>query len=42
VEPFDGYGVGIENPAQLKSALQSAFVAVSGGKLTVVDGVLAA
>jgi thiamine pyrophosphate-dependent acetolactate synthase large subunit-like protein len=42
VEPFDGYGVRGEDPVQLKSALQSALAAANGGKLAVVDAVLAA
>jgi thiamine pyrophosphate-dependent acetolactate synthase large subunit-like protein len=42
VKPFDGYGVGVEDPGQLKSALQNALAAVNSGKVAVVDIVLAA
>jgi thiamine pyrophosphate-dependent acetolactate synthase large subunit-like protein len=42
VAPFDGYGVRVEDPGQLKSALQNALAAVNGGKVAVVDIVLAA
>ncbi len=41
VEPFDGYGERVEDPAKLRPALQNALAAVNKGKVALVDVVLA-
>ena len=41
VEPFGGYGVRVEDPEQLRPALQDALAAVNSGRLALVDVVLA-
>jgi acetolactate synthase-1/2/3 large subunit len=41
VEPFGGYGARVEDPAKLKAALRSALEAVNGGRVALVDVVLA-
>jgi acetolactate synthase-1/2/3 large subunit len=40
VDPFGGYGVRVEDPAELKPALQNALAAVQQGKIALVDVVL--
>lgn len=40
VEPFDGYGERVEDPAKLKQALQNGLDAVQSGKLSIIDVVL--
>ena len=40
VDPFGGYGVRVEDPSQLKPALQQALAAVQQGKVALVDVVL--
>ena len=40
VEPFDGYGERVENPTNLKQALQNGLDAVRSGKLSIIDVVL--
>jgi acetolactate synthase-1/2/3 large subunit len=41
VEPFGGYGERVEDPARLKAALGSALEAVNGGRVALLDVVLA-
>jgi len=41
VEPFGGHGERVEDPEQLKPALERALAALSAGKLALVDVVLA-
>ena len=41
VEPFGGYGERVEEPGQLKPALEKAMAAVKDGRLALVDVVLA-
>ena len=40
VEPFDGYGERVEDPAKLKQALQNGLDAVQKGQLSLIDVVL--
>ena len=40
VEPFGGYGVRVEDPAELVPALQTALAAVNEGRIALVDVVL--
>ena len=42
VEPFGGHGERVEDPAQLKPALEKALEAVNSGKLAILDVVLSA
>ena len=37
VDPFGGYGVRVEDPAELKPALEKALAAVNSGKIALVD-----
>jgi thiamine pyrophosphate-dependent acetolactate synthase large subunit-like protein len=40
VEPFGGYGERVEDPTELKPALQNALEALQAGRLALVDVVL--
>ena len=40
VDPFDGYGVKVEDPSKLKEALQNGLAAVNEGRIALVDVVL--
>ena len=40
VEPFGGYGEKVEDPAQLKQALQNGLNAVNEGRIALIDVVL--
>lgn len=40
VDPFDGYGVRVEDPSKLKEALQNGLAAVNEGRIALVDVVL--
>ena len=41
VRPFGGFGIRVEDPAKLPSALEEALAAVEGGKTAIVNAVLA-
>ena len=40
VDPFDGYGERVEDPAKLKQALRNGLAAIKEGKIALIDVVL--